>query len=310
MFKRIAAGSMIALSLASILSIAPTTQVDAAKKKIAMKELNVQFVPSSQADTIAAKVKPLEGLLKKQLGVPVHVTISTDYNTIVEAMGSKKVDMGFLPPAGYVQAHEQYGAKVILQSQRLGLKDDNTGANTDKLVNYYKAMVLVRKDAKINSIKDLKGKKIAVQDTTSDAGYMFPAIDLKKKGVNILKNNTQLVTVKGHDQGVLSVLNHDTDAAFVFDDARNIVKKDNPDVFKQTKVLMYTAKIPNDTISLRKGISKKDAKTIQNAMISVSKSKTGKQVMNDVYSWAGVTKSKDSNFDIVRQYHQAVEDMK
>ncbi|MBC6498315.1 PhnD/SsuA/transferrin family substrate-binding protein [Weissella confusa] len=59
----------------------------------------------------------------KQLGIPVHVTISTDYNTVVEAMGSKKVDMGFLPPDPYVHAHEQYGAKVILQSERYGIND-------------------------------------------------------------------------------------------------------------------------------------------------------------------------------------------
>ncbi|MDR3240674.1 MAG: phosphate/phosphite/phosphonate ABC transporter substrate-binding protein [Lactobacillaceae bacterium] len=310
MFKKIAIGSMVALSFASLLTLAPINQADAAKKKVSLKELNVQFVPSSQADTIADKVKPLESLLKKQLGIPVHVTISTDYNTIVEAMGSKKVDMGFLPPAGYVQANKQYGAKVILQSQRLGMTDNNTGENTDKLVNYYRAMVVVRKDSGINSIKDLKGKKIAVQDTTSDSGYMFPAIDLDKKGVNIMKNNIQLVTVKGHDQGVISVLNKDTDAAFIFDDARNIVKKDNPDVFKDTKVLMYTSKIPNDTISLRKGISAKDTKTIQSAMIKVAKSTEGKKVMNEVYSWAGVTKSKNSNFDVVRKYETALENLK
>ncbi len=57
------------------------------------KELNVEFVPSVQANKMEAKAKPLEGLLKKQLGIPVHVTVSTDYNGLVEAMASKKVDV-------------------------------------------------------------------------------------------------------------------------------------------------------------------------------------------------------------------------
>lgn len=197
-----------------------------------------------------------------------------------------------------------------MQSERYGINDKKgDGSNTDKLVDYYRAIVLVKKDSKIKSVKDLKGKKIAVQDTTSDAGYMFPVVDLKKKGMNVVKDS-DLVTVKGHDQGVLSVLNGDTDAAFIFDDARNVVKKDNPDIFKQTRALMYTSKIPNDTIALRKGISAKDSKAIQNAMIKVSKTAEGKKVLNDVYSWAGVAKSKDSNFDIVRDYQKQIEDIK
>ncbi|GJM48136.1 phosphate/phosphite/phosphonate ABC transporter substrate-binding protein [Weissella soli] len=307
MYKKFVAGALLAVSAATAITVAPSS-ADAAKKKVSLKELNVQFVPSSQADTIQAKAKPLEKLLKKQLGIPVHVTISTDYNTIVEAMGSKKVDMGFLPPDAYVQAHKQYKAKVILQSERYGINDKkNDGSNTDKLVSYYRAMVLVKKDSKIKSIKDLKGKKIAVQDTTSDSGYLFPAVDLYNKGVNIFKGGTQLVTVKGHDQGVLSVLNGDTDAAFIFDDARNIVKADNPSVFKKTKALMLSSKIPNDTIALRKSVSKKDAKTIQKAMIKVSKTTQGKKILNDVYSWAGVAKSKDSNFKVVRQYSAQLE---
>lgn len=277
--------------------------------KMSMKELNIQFVPSSQADTILAKAKPLEDLLSKQLGIPVHVSISTDYNTVIEAMGSKKVDMGFLPPDGYVTAHKQYGAKVILQSTRLGMKDDNTGANTDKLVNNYKSMVLVRADSSIKSIKDLKGKKIAVQGATSSAGYIYPTVELYKKGVNVVKDST-LVQVKGHDQGVMSVLNGDTDAAFIFDDARNVVKKDQPDVFKNTRVLYYTKGIPNDTITLRKGISSSDSDKIKAAIIAVSKTDAGKKVFNDVYSWAGVTDSKDSNFDDIRDYDSTMAKIK
>lgn len=310
MFKRLVAGATVAMLATTVVSAVPALSVDAASKKVDLKELNVQFVPSTQADTIQAKAKPLEKLLKKELGIPVHVTISTDYNTVVEAMGSGKVDMGFLPPDPYVQAHKQYGAKVILQSQRYGINDKkNDGSDTDKLVDYYRALVVVKKDSSIKNVKDLKGKKIAVQNPTSDAGYIFPVVDLKKKGMNVVKNS-DLVTVKGHDQGVISVVNGDTDAAFVFDDARNLVKEDNPDVFKDTRVLKYTTKIPNDTITLRKGVSKADSKTIQKAMIKVSKTDKGKKVMKDVYSWAGVTKSKDSNFDTVRKYQNKVEDIK
>lgn len=276
--------------------------------KMDLKELNVQFIPSSQSDTLLAKAKPLEKLLSKQLGIPVHVSLSTDTNSVIEAMGAKKVDMGFLSPDAYVMAHKQYGAKVILQAARYGVKNDNTGDKTDKLVDNYDAMVIVKKDSNIKSVKDLKGKKIAVQGPTSDAGYIFPAVELNKKGVNVIKDST-LVQVKGHDQGVLSVLNGDTDAAFIFGDARNIVKKDQPDVFNKTRILYTTSGIPNDTISLRKGISSSDSEKIKKAMEKISKTDEGKQVLHDVYSWDGVIDSKDSNFDIVRKYQSQLQKM-
>ena len=79
------------------------------------KELTVQFVPSQNADTLEAKAKPLEKLLSKKLGIPVKVSVSTNYNTIVEAMKSKKVDVGFLPPTAYTLAHDQKAADLLLK---------------------------------------------------------------------------------------------------------------------------------------------------------------------------------------------------
>jgi len=281
-------------------------------KKDALKELRIQLVPSSQADTMEAKAKPLEKLLSKELDMPVNVSVSTDYNTVVEALGSKQVDMGFLPPHPYVYAHEKYGAEVLLQSQRFAIDPSkNDGASTDKLTDTYRAMVLVRDDSDIKSPADLKGKSIAVQNTTSDAGYIFPAVDLDKDDKLNVTKDAKLITVKGHDQGVLSVLNGDTDAAFIFEDARNVVKKDQPDVFKKTRAIKFTQPIPNDTITVRAGISEADKKRIQDAMMKIfNENPEGKKIMEEVYSWSGVTKSKDSNFDKVREYQDLIDNMK
>nr|WP_236000686.1 phosphate/phosphite/phosphonate ABC transporter substrate-binding protein [Levilactobacillus lanxiensis] len=267
----------------------------------APKKLTVEFVPSSNAGTIEAKAKPLEGLLKKQLGIPVTVSVSTDYNTIVEAMGSKKVDIGFLPPDAYVLAHKQYGDKVLLQAQRYGVSEPNDKA-TKELVNFYRSQILVRKDSGIKSIKDLKGKKIAVQDTTSTAGWIYPAVEMLDHGVNINKDGIQTVTVKGHDQGVLSVYNKNTDAAFVFQGARNIVMKDEKDIMSKVVPIYTTGKIPNDTITARGDMSEKWQKKIATAFKEIAKTKQGHDIIFSVYSHQGYADSKDSNFDIIRQY--------
>ncbi|WP_375104977.1 phosphate/phosphite/phosphonate ABC transporter substrate-binding protein [Paenibacillus sp. RS8] len=268
------------------------------------EKLTVQFVPSQNADTLEAKAKPLEKLLGDKLGIPVEVSVSTDYNTVIEAMASKKVDVGFLPPTAYVLAKEKGAAEVILQAQRFGVNDE-TGAPTDELADFYKSMIIVKKDSAIKSVADLKGKKIAYQNVTSSAGFVWPAATLMDAGLDPLKD-VQAITVKGHDQGVLAVLNGDVDAAAIFQDARNVVLKDYPKVFEDTQVLAFTDKIPNDTISVRSDMNKEWMEKIQQAFIDIAADKEGHEIVKEIYSHEGYVKSQDSNFDIVREYNNKV----
>lgn len=268
------------------------------------ESLTVQFIPSQNADTLEAKAKPLEKLLTERLGIPVKVSISTDYNTIIEAMASKKVDVGFLPPSAYVLAKEKGAAEVILQAQRYGVQDE-TGEPTDEKVDFYKAMIIVKKDSDIQKVSDLKGKKIAYQNVTSSAGYVWPAGKLLEEGVDPLKDVTP-ITLKGHDQAVLAVLNGDVDAAAIFQDARNVVKKDYPDVFQETRVLSYTEKIPNDTIAVRSDMSKEWIEKLQQAFIDIGNDPDGHAIIKDIYTHEGYVKSEDSVFDIVREYGEKV----
>ncbi|ERI92565.1 phosphate/phosphite/phosphonate ABC transporter, periplasmic binding protein [Clostridiales bacterium oral taxon 876 str. F0540] len=267
------------------------------------KELRVQFVPSQAAETLEAKAKPLEKLLGDKLGIPVKVSVSTNYNTIIEAMSSKQIDVGFLPPTAYVLAHDKKAADVLLQAQRYGVKED--GSNTDQLVDNYKAMIVVKKNSSIGSLQDLKGKKIAWQDVTSTAGYIYPAAEMKKAGIDPEKD-VQGVTVKGHDKGVIAVLNGDVDAAAVFEDARNNVKKDFPNVFNDTKVIYRTQGIPNDTIAVRSDMDEAWKDKISQAFIDIAKDPEGQKIVKDIYTHVGYVKSSDKNFDVVREYQKAV----
>ncbi|WP_046225292.1 phosphate/phosphite/phosphonate ABC transporter substrate-binding protein [Paenibacillus dauci] len=269
------------------------------------KELKVQFVPSQNAETLEAKAKPLEKLLGDKLGIPIKVTVSPDYNTIVEAMASKQVDVGFLPPNAYVLAHDnRKAADLLLQAQRYGVNDETGQPTTDK-VNFYKAMIIVKKDSPIKSLADLKGKKMGWQDVTSSAGYVFPAAELKAAGVDP-DTDVQGVTIKGHDAAVMALLNGQVDAVAIFQDARNTVKKDVPDVFEQTRVLHFTAPIPNDTISVRSDMDQAWRDKISQAFIDIGNDPEGQKIIEEIYTHVGYEKGDDKNFEPVRKYAEAV----
>ncbi len=297
-------GLVAAVTLAACGSGGASTDSAAEEAGYVPEKLTVQFVPSQAAETLEAKAKPLEQLLSDELGIPVTVSVSTDYNTIVEAMASKQVDVGFLPPNAYVLANEQSNVKVLLQAQRYGIKQPG-GESTDELVDSYRSMIVVKSGSEIKELEDLKGKTIATQDVTSSAGYVWPVAEMKKAGIDI---NTDVTTVqvKGHDQAVLSVLNGDVDAAFVFEDARNTVKNDYPEIMDEVEPMYFTEPIPNDTISVRSDMSEEWDKKIQDAFIAIGKDEEGKQIISDIYSHEGYVVSQDSNFDIVREYAEQV----
>ncbi|MFB5518606.1 phosphate/phosphite/phosphonate ABC transporter substrate-binding protein [Enterococcus casseliflavus] len=297
-------GLVAAVTLAACGSGGASTDSAAEDAGYVPEKLTVQFVPSQAAETLEAKAKPLEQLLSDELGIPVTVSVSTDYNTIVEAMASKQVDVGFLPPNAYVLANEQSNVKVLLQAQRYGIKQPG-GESTDELVDSYRSMIVVKSGSDIKELEDLKGKTIATQDVTSSAGYVWPVAEMKKAGIDI---NTDVTTVqvKGHDQAVLSVLNGDVDAAFVFEDARNTVKNDYPEIMDEVEPMYFTEPIPNDTISVRSDMSEEWDKKIQDAFIAIGKDEEGKQIISDIYSHEGYVVSQDSNFEIVREYAEQV----
>lgn len=305
-FRRILV-AVVAL-LVAVVATACSNKSNSSKGGYTPKSLTIQFVPSQAATKLQARAKPLEKMLSKRLGIPVHVSMSTDYNTVVEAMKSKKVDVGFLPPDGYVLAHKQGAADLLLQAERYGVKQPG-GKATNQLVKSYRAEILVKKGSKIKNWRDLKGKSISVQNPTSSAGYVFPVAELKQKGLDVTKS-CKLVTVTGHDQAVLNVLNGDTDAAFVFEDARNIVKKDNPKIMSQVVPIYFTKPIPNDTISVIPSMSKSFRKKLAKAFIAVGKSKEGKKVIESVYSHEGYAYAKDSDFNVIRKYDKIVESTK
>ena len=267
------------------------------------EELTIQFVPSQNADTLEAKAKPLEKLLSDELDIPVKVSVSTNYNTIVEAMKSKKVDVGFLPPTAYTLAHDQKAADVLLQAQRYGVKED--GSNSDELVDEYKSQFIVKKGSDIKSLKDMKGKKIALQDVSSTAGYTYPVAELLDAGIDPM-NDMDITNVKGHDQAIIALLNGDVDVAVTFQDARNIVKKDQPNVFKDTEIVKLTEPIPNDTISVRSDMDNKWRDKLKKAFKDIAKTDKGHDIVSEVYSHEGYVDSKDSKFDVVREYGKKV----
>ena len=261
-------------------------------------KLVMGFVPSQDSENIASSVEPLADRLSEELGIEVEGKVMTNFNSLVEAMGSNQVQIGFIPAFGYVLANEQYDVEVILKSVRNG-------------EGSYKAQYVVREDSGIDSLEDLKGKVWTFADKGSTSGYLFPAKQLMDEfdydSASDLETDffSNLIESGGHDTAALSVLNGDADVATTFDDVRDNLEKEYPDIKDDLKVIDYTDAIPNDTISVTKELDDDMVKKIKEAFLSFNDDQEMIDIMHEVYTWDAIEEADDSEYEIVKDtYHQ------
>jgi phosphonate transport system substrate-binding protein len=224
--------------------------------------LIIQFVPSSSVDSaMLTKVKSLEDMLEAELAkagyeINVNISIGTSYASVIEAMASGQVHVGFLTAQQYAFITTEYPGKanVLLTSVRNAYKAqivsgaitedaatiiananaagyDATTDSNFKVSSYY-SMLLVRNadyaQYQTNGLAALAGKHVGTQSVTSGSGYVYPSFLLGQNNLKFVTTenpNASLGEVRhtvigGHQNSVVALLNNEVDAVFTFFDAR------------------------------------------------------------------------------------------
>ena len=265
--------------------------------------LNVQFVPTNNDGSMEAKTGPFADHLSEKLGMDVEVTLATDYSTIVEAMASGKVDLGIMPPAAYVQARNLDAAEALLSSQLVAYDEDTEQPLEDTYTSTFKGEVLVKADSDMESLEDLKGKKIATLSPNSASGYIYPVAEMKDLGIDPLTDCT-LTTVNDIPSEITAVLNGQQDACFVFQGARYVFasKFSDYDLFKDLKVLYLTeGDIPNDAIAVQPSMDDELKDKIKEVFLNMADDEEGKDAMS-LWGHTGYGEADEAAYDTIEEY--------
>ena len=265
--------------------------------------LNVQFVPTNNDGSMEAKTGPFADYLSEKLGMDVNVTLATDYSTIVEAMASGKVDLGIMPPAAYVQARNLDAAEEILSSQLVKYDEDTEEPIEGEYTSTFKGEVLVKADSDMESLEDLKGKKIATLSPNSASGYIYPVAEMKDLGIDPLTDCT-LTTVNDIPSEMTAVLNGQQDACFVFQGARYVFssKFTDYDLYKDLKVLYLTdGDIPNDAIAVQPSMDEDLKAQIKDVFLNMANDEEGKEAMS-LWGHTGYGEADESAYDTIEAY--------
>jgi len=267
-----------------------------AKLGSAARPIEMAMVPSVETQKLLASGEALARLLEKETGYKFRASVPTSYAAVIEAMAAGKVDVGWLSPLPYVLAHSKYGAEVILVTVRGNL-------------THYQSFIVVRADSGINKLEDLKGKKFAYGDPISTSGSIYPKHLIRTSGYDPERFFSSVIYAGKHDAVISAVVSRQVDGGAIYgsevSDARELVQRTIPDVMKLTKVIARSEPIPNDTVSVRKGLPKEMVRKIRDGLIKVAQSDEGRRTVMDLYGIDGFKPAKDSDYDSVRRVARA-----
>ncbi len=264
------------LVLVAAIAVAITTVAMQPAPSAGQTKLVIVFVPSAQTDVVTASGNRLGRMLSIALGIPVEAVVSTSFTAAIEAMCAGRADIGALNPFGYVLAQNKCGVEVALISVRFGLP-------------YYRAQISVRADSNINTVADLKGKRFAFVDAASTSGYLFPAAMLKQQGFDPDRFFGQTIFAGSHPNVILAIYRGQVDGGATFEDARDNVRGQFPDVNQKVKPIAFTNPIPNDTWSLNAKLSPDLKAKIKDRLQRIAGTPDGKDALKTLYSIEGLT---------------------
>jgi phosphonate transport system substrate-binding protein len=250
--KKTILGISLAVLLVSVLGIYFANSEIANAVSPKPSKLVVGFIPVEKAEELTPKAQQLEKYLESKLNVDVEVVVPTAYEPLIEGMRFGHVQAAFMDTGAAWLAHEKTGAEIVL-------------AEVVKGRVYYQATAFVRADSDIQTMEDIKGKRVAFTSWTGSSGFIRPAAMMQERGIMTVNGNdlvaveqalqdtfTQHTFAGGYAAALKLLVEGKVDVAFGADDSPERFL--TPDEQSQIRVLEKYGKVPSHVFIVSKDL--------------------------------------------------------
>lgn len=277
--------------------------------------LRLRFVPSSDTAQSGPAIDELLAFLRRRTGYAIEGAILRSYALVVEEIAQGRCDIAFLTATSYERAYrltlgapEDDDITVILSVVRQG-SAEHPGSDLA-----YRGAIVVRKDSPLTSIAQLdRSRSIALGGPTSGAGSILPS-----EMLNALGLRPRISRYEGYTAILTAVVQGAVDAGAIWwsppnrdnpqNDARINARELYPDIFESTRILGYTAWIPNEPVVARKALPETVRHVMARALAlyvaGKAVSEEGRRSLESIGSLIGLIPATDADF---APLHEVVE---
>lgn len=250
----------------------------------AQNVLTVGLIPSEDSRAMIANSQAMMDMLSKALGMPVKPFVAADYNGVIEALRSKRLDVAYLGPFSYVLG------TTVAEIEAFAVAETKKAGRT-----YYHSQVIAHKDSGIKTVADLKGKTFAFVDPSSTSGHLFPKAGLMKAGFNTDKEFGRVIFSGSHDSNAIAVQNKKIDAAAIADRILDAAINKGLAKREDLVVVWRSDPIPESPTVWRKDLSPDLKKRVQAAFLEVKDIPWSDQGLLN-----GFKPTDDKAYDVIR----------
>ena len=247
-------------------------------------EMRVGLIPSEDAQAMVRASQQVMEQLAARTGMKVKPFVANDYNGVIEAMRSGKIDVAYFGPFSYVLASQLANAEAfaIPVSKKSGQSS-------------YQSILITRKDKGLNTVAQLQGKTFAFVDPSSASGHLFPKAGLKGQGVDTDTYFSRVIFSGSHDASILAVANNKVDAAAVAEPIFfNAVAKGHVKA-EDFQVVWRSQPIPESPMAWRKSLDATTKQKVATALAEIKGLPWG-----DRGELNGFASTNDQAYDVVR----------
>jgi len=251
-------------------------------------KLKMVFVPASEKGDdkdYVNLIKIIEKLANLEI-TPIRVT---DYNAAVEAMRAGRAHIAWYGGKTYIQAARIADAEAFAAGVRKG----DTNAN-------YFAYFVVPADSPLKTLKDVKGKTLALNSIGSTSGDLIPQVELVKVGLSTKKKGDfkKVFYAGSHDACLLAAINKHVDVCGM--SSRNFDARLADNTFKadQVRIIHRSNPVPPPPLAYSKKLSIEIRNRIKMATLEAHKHGRIGGYGGEMSHYVEV---KDSDYDPLRQ---------
>ncbi|HEY4178570.1 MAG TPA: serine/threonine-protein kinase [Kofleriaceae bacterium] len=267
-----------------------TVVVDAARPvKFGMSPALGAAVARAAGDRVAA-------WLRKRLDRDVKSIVLGDYQALVDAVADGEVDFAWMPPVPIVRAIER-GAGVLGTALRYGRAT-------------YESAIVVRPDSPIQTLEDLRGKRIAFVDKDSAGGHLYAA-DLISRELGPIEEVVAEQHFTGSHKAACEAVQRgwlDAAATYVVSDTSGTLMhagwREIPELRElgELRAIRISDPIPGDGVAHRPGLAPALIERGANIVVDIASSDAeGAAILREVFRVTSMVRSELRIYEPVRE---------
>ena len=164
----------------------------------------------------------------------------------------------------------------------------------------FRGIILVRKDSKIRTVKDLKGKTVSYPAPTALAATMMPQWYLYDRGIDINKDITNQY-VGSQESSIMNVYFGKSDAACTWLPPWRAFIKERPEIAQKVMIKWETPSLTNNGLVVRNNVPDALVKQVSEIIFSLHTHEEGKKILRSM-ELNQYEKADNKSYDPVRVF--------